>query len=128
MSKDITGVAGVSPLVKQESIVKNLQTMVDKGISFNVEQRAFLETVKEKIATTFDANNGTLLRLVRIQQADSTAARLGMESMMTTFLNGMYENTEYLKDVATSVKSSLEESMAMMSAVDAVGFEYQVQK
>jgi len=128
MSLDIAGSAGVSPLIRQETVVKNLQTMVDKGISFNVEQRAFLETLKEKIATTFDANNGTLLRLVRIQQADSTAARLGMESMMTTFLNGMFENTEYLKDVATSVKSSLEESMAMMSAVDAVGFEYQVQK
>jgi len=47
---------------------------------------------------------------------------------MTSFLNNMYENTEYLRNVATSVKSSLEEAMSLMSASEAVGFEYQVQK
>ena len=128
ISNDIIGIAGVSPLVKQSAIVANVETMVDAGIAYNVEQRAFLQTIKDKIATTFDANNGTLLRLVRIQQQDSTAARLGMESTMNSFLNNMYENTEYLKGVATSVKSSLEEAMSLMSATEAVDFEYQVQK
>lgn len=128
MSSDITAVAGISPLVKQSDIADNLQSMVTSGIAFNVEQRAFLQTIKSKIADTFDATNGTLLRLVRIQQQDSTASRLGMESALTAFLNNMYENTEYLKQVATSVKSGLEEAMSLMSAVDAVGFEYQVQK
>jgi len=128
ISNDIIGVAGVSPLVRQSDVVKNVGTMVDAGIAYNVEQRAFLQTIKDKIATTFDANNGTLLRLVRIQQQDSTAARLGMESAMNSFLNNMYENTEYLKGVATAVKSNLEEAMSLMSATDAVSFEYQVQK
>ena len=128
MSNDITAVAGISPLVKQSDIADNIQSMVTSGIAFNVEQRAFLQTIKSKIADTFDATNGTLLRLVRIQQQDSTASRLGMESALTAFLNNMYENTEYLKQVATSVKTGLEEAMSLMSAVDAVGFEYQVQK
>lgn len=128
MSRDITAVAGISPLVKQSDIANNIQSMVTSGIAFNVEQRAFLQTIKTKIADTFDATDGTLLRLIRIQQQDSTASRLGMESALTTFLNNMYENTEYLKQVATSVKSGLKEAMSLMSAVDAVGFEYQVQK
>lgn len=128
MSSDLTSVAGISPLVKQSDIASNIQSMVTSGIAFNVEQRAFLQTIKSKIADTFDATNGTLLRLVRVQQQDSTASRLGMESALTAFLNNMYENTEYLKQVATSVKSGLEEAMSLMSAVDAVGFEYQVQK
>ena len=128
MSRDITAVAGISPLVKQSDIANNIQSMVTSGIAFNVEQRAFLQTIKTKIADTFDATDGTLLRLIRIQQQDSTASRLGMESALTTFLNNMYENTEYLKQVATSVKSGLNEAMSLMSAVDAVGFEYQVQK
>jgi hypothetical protein len=51
-----------------------------------------------------------------------------MESTMNSFLNNMYENTEYLKGVATSVKSNLEEAMSLMSATEAVDFEYQVQK
>lgn len=127
-SNDYIGIAGVSPLVKQADIVNNLKSMVGQGIAFNVEQRAFLATVKNKIATTFDATNGTLLRLVRIQQADTTAARLGMESALTSFLNNMYETTEYMQEAARSVRSSLEEASALMSAEGAVEFEYQVQK
>lgn len=128
MSSRITGIAGVSPYIKQEDLANNVQAMVTSGIAFNIEQRAFLQTIKSKIADTFDATNGTLLRLIRIQQADSTAARLGMESSLTAFLNNMYENTEYLKQVSDGVKSSIEEAMSLMSAVDAVGFEYSVQK
>lgn len=128
MSSRITGIAGVSPYIKQEDLANNVQAMVTSGIAFNIEQRAFLQTIKSKIADTFDATNGTLLRLIRIQQADSTAARLGMESSLTAFLNNMYENTEYLKQVSDGVKASLEEAMSLMSAVDAVGFEYSVQK
>ena len=116
MSKDIVGVAGVSPFVKQENIVSNLETLVGKGISYNIEQRAFLMTVKDKIATTFDAADGTLLRLIRIQQADSTAGRLGMESALNAFLNEMYETSEYLTDLASTVRGSLDEVEALMGA------------
>ena len=128
MSKDITGIAGVSPFIKQEKIAENLKSMVGRGVAFNVEQRAFLQTIKEKIADTFDATNTSLLRLIRIQQADSTAARLGMESALTAFLNNMYETTEYMTDAMNSIKSSLLEAEALMGTKSAAAFEYQVQK
>lgn len=128
MQKDITNIAAISPLVRQEDTVKNIQSMIAAGISFNVEQRAFLATISDKIATTFNATDSTLLKLIKLQQADSTAARLGMESAMTAFLNNMYENTEYLRGVADSVRSSLAEAMSLMDATSSVGFEYQVQK
>ena len=41
MSTDIRNVAGVSPLIKQESVVSNLEKLVGQVISFDVEQRAF---------------------------------------------------------------------------------------
>ena len=128
MSTDIRNVAGISPLIKQESVVSNLEKLVGQGISFDVEQRAFLETIKDKIATTFEAADGTLLRLVRIQQQDTTAARLGMESALTSFLNNMYETTEYMQSVAKSVRTSLKEAEALMGSKSAAAFEYQVQK
>ena len=128
MSTDIRNVAGISPLIKQESVVSNLEKLVGQGISFDVEQRAFLETIKDKIATTFEAADGTLLRLVRIQQQDTTAARLGMESALTAFLNNMYETTEYMTDAAKSVRAQLAEAEALMGASSATEFEYQVQK
>jgi hypothetical protein len=128
MTADITGIAGVSPLVKQSTIAERVAAMVGQGIAFNVEQRAVLDVVKDKIATTFDAANGTLLRLVRIQQQDTTAGRLGMEAALNEFLNNMYETTEYMSTLATSVKGSLEEAMSLMNGENALSFEYQIQK
>ena len=128
ISTKITGIAGVSPFLKQSALAERVNTMVAQGIAFNVEQRAVLQELSGKIATTFDAANGTLLRLVRIQQQDTTAGRLGMESALTAFLNNMYQTTEYMSNVATSIKGSLEEAMSLMSGENALSFEYQVQK
>lgn len=128
MSDNITGNIAISPFLKQADAVNNLKTLVGKGIAFNVEQRAFLDTISEKIATTFEATDASLLKLVRIQQADTTAARLGMESALTAFLNNMYETTEYMTEAADSIRASIYEASALMDAEDATDFEYQVQK
>lgn len=128
MNSDVKYGLGVSAFYKQETVNENIKSMVGQGIAFNVEQRAFLQTISEKIATTFNATDGALLRLVRIQQADSTAARLGMESALTSFLNNMYETTEYMSNIASNIRSSIEEASALMGAQDAISFEYQVQK
>jgi hypothetical protein len=121
-------VGAVTPFFRQENFANNIRELVSKGISFDLKQRAFLMTIQEKIANTFNVADGTLLRLIRIQQEDSTAGRLGMESALNSFLNEMYETTEYLTDVAASVRGSLEEMEALMSGAAATEVEYQVQK
>ena len=128
ISNTISQNVGVSPFVQQKDVVGKLKDLVGQGISFNVEQRAFLETIKDKIATTFDVADGTLRKLVRIQQADSSAARLGMESALTSFLNNMYETTEYMQQAADSIRANIYEASALMDAEEATEFEYQVQK
>jgi len=128
INEDIKLYAGTSAIVKQSALAGRVQEFVGKGIAFNVEQRAILQELSGKIATTFDAANGTLLRLVRIQQQDTTAGRLGMESALTSFLNNMYQTTEYMNSIATSIKGSLEEAMSLMTGENALSFEYQVQK
>jgi len=127
-SKDITGLAGVSPLISQETFMNNISTMVSKGIAFNVEQRAAMETLKDKIATTFNSFDSSLIKLIRIQQADTTAGRLGMEAALNEFLNSMYSTTEYMTDAAANIRSSIYEASALMGATQATAFEFQVQK
>lgn len=119
---------GIQPYVKTTELMKNLDELVDKGVAWNVEERAFLQTISDKIATTFNAYDSTLLRIIRIQQADSTAGRLGMEAYMTRFLNSMFENTEYLTQTFDNVTSALFEATSLMSASVATEFEYQIQK
>ena len=128
LNRDMMSVGAVTPFFRQENFANNIRELVSKGISFDLKQRAFLMTIQEKIANTFNVADGTLLRLIRIQQEDSTAGRLGMESALNSFLNEMYETTEYLTDVAASVRGSLEEMEALMSGAAATEVEYQVQK
>ena len=117
-----------SPLINASELYANLSALVSEGISSNIEQRAFLQTVKNGIATTFDANDSTLRRLIRLQQYDSTAARLGLESSLTAFMNELVRNTEYLNSTFDSVASSLLEASSLLTAQQSAEFEYIVQK
>ena len=128
ISGRLQGIVGVSPLIKTQDLYKNVDTLVNKGISYNLEQRAFLETIAGKIATTFHVDNQNLLQLIRVQQSDTTAARLGLEAELNRYFNTMYENTEYLSDKFDDVSAQLYEATSQMSAASGVGFEYQVQK
>lgn len=121
-----------SPLISASNLYSNLNDLVNQGIVTNVAQRAFFATIKDGIATTFDATSESLNRIIRIQRNDSTAARLGMESYLTRFLNVYVENTEYLQSTFDNVASSLLEASAVLGRASGVGasleFEYVVQK
>lgn len=119
---------GITPYLKTQTLLENLNSLVESGIAFNLEQRAFLQTVSDKVATTFDAANASLLRIVRLQQADSTASRLGMEAYLTRFLNGMFQNTEYLSDSFDTVTEAIVDATSQLDVQRGVEFEYQIQK
>lgn len=127
LEKNLSKVA-YSPLLKSEDLYNNLSKLVADGIVSNVEQRAFLMTIKDNIATTFDANNASMRRIIRLQQEDSTASRLGMEAFLTRYMNQMVQNTEYLTSSFDNVQSALLEASSLMSMSGANEFEYQVQK
>ena len=118
----------ISPFVKQEEMLDSLATLIDQGISYNVEQRAFLDSVSDKIATTFDVANGTLLELIRIQQADSTQARLGMEAYLTSFLNASFQDTSYLNSTYDTITETLRDIESQLGREGGVELEYVVQK
>lgn len=128
LEKNLQSSVGVTGLFRTEDMLNNLQALVESGVAQNVEQRAFLNTLKDDIATTFDAANGTLLRLIRLQQRDSTAMRLGMEAYLTRFLNDLVANTEYLNQTYDNVENALTEAASLMSAESSASFEFVVQK
>ena len=128
MSWKVKGNLAINPFISLQKTYENLNSMIHSGIAYNVEYRAFLQTLSEKVAETFEANNETLLRIVRLQQADSTANRLALESTLTEFYNKMYEDSTYLQNTFDNVSSALLEASSVMSADDSVNFEYVVQK
>lgn len=128
MSEMIKNNIGITPYVKTQSMFENLNKLTALGIVYNLEQRAFLESIADNISTTFDATNSTLLRLVKLQQSDSTAARLGLETSVTQFLNRMYEDSSYLNDNFDTVAGALIEATSQMTNTATIQFEYIVQK
>lgn len=128
MENRLSAAVGVSPYFRTESMLTNLSNLINEGISSNVEQRAFLQTASENIANTFDVANSALLRIIRLQQQDSSAARLGMEAYLTRFLNSMVDNTEYLNRTFDSVQEALVEASSQMSVESSTELEYVIQK
>lgn len=124
----ISGKLFGSPYVKQTEVLEKLNELVSAGISYNVEQRAFLASMTDKMVTTFDAANGTLLRIIRLQQADSTVARMGMESVLNKYLNATYQDTSYLTDLYDNIETSLVDAISQLGRDAGVEFEYVVQK
>lgn len=117
-----------SSVVTYGDVMKNLSELVGQGVAENVAQRAFLATVSDKIATTFDAFDSNLLRIIRLQQQDTTASRLGMEAELTQLFNYYFGDTSYLSQGFDNVTAALTDLSSQLSATFSVEFEYIVQK
>lgn len=125
----VSDTIGFSHIVSQQKVVEKMVQLVDSGVAYNLELRAFLAETSENIAHTFNAFDSNLLRLVRIQQSDSTAARLGLEAVLTKQFNEWFEDTGYLaQEVSDSIFESILDATATMSREDSLAFEYTVQK
>lgn len=128
LSKLVRKNLSTSPYVKQQEMLSNLDSLISQGISYNVEQRAFLATITNKIVTTFNALDTTLLRMVRLQQQDTTQARMGMEAYLTRYLNSTYEDTSYLNNLYDTVTESLFEASSQLNRDQSIELEYVIQK
>lgn len=128
MQKDITKTLGASRYVSQQKMIDNLYKLTESGIAFNLEYRAWLETVSDRMVTTFDSLDTTLTRLVRLQQADISNASLGSEAILTKFLNSNFKDTSYLNSLYDSVASILIDSTSQQSATNSIGYQFAIQK
>lgn len=125
---DVKTNLAASPYLKQETMLNNLNELIQAGVNYNIEQRAFLQSMTDKVVTTFDAFDSNLLNLIRLQQSDSTAARMGMEASLTKSLNLMFKDTSYLSNGYDSVSKALFDTITQLGRDEGLAFEYVVQK
>lgn len=111
-----------STLVKQTDYLNTIARLTNQGIVDNVEQRALLETIKDKTVSSFDAMDGSLLRLIRIMQNDITAESFGLEAALKTTLNGVFNDSQYLNAMYDTITGAITEAMSTMTTDDSLGF------
>lgn len=127
ISERVMSQIGMSPFVLQEEVLKNVAKMAKDGIIYNVEQRAFIETIKDNILTSFNTNSDSLLRLIKIQQEDTTAMRLGLASTIRTSLNAEFNDSTYMKNLYDTISGAILEANSLMPADESAEFEFAVQ-
>lgn len=128
ITDDVQSTVGASRFVSQKELLQNVAKLTENGIAYNIEQRAMLATLSDKMVTTFDVLDNTLQRMIRIQQADLTMSQLGSEAQLTKFLNSQFEDTSYLNTMYDSVLAALTDSISSMDKNNATSFTYAVQK
>lgn len=119
---------GISGITSQKEVLANIKKLVDSGVAYDLEARAYLATMSEDIANSFDAFSADLARMIRLQQADITASRLGMEAALLTFFNENFKDSSYLTDAADQVTSAIFDASAQLSRDESLAFEYMTQK
>lgn len=128
IENNIKNAIGSNPYVKLQAVMDNVVKATEAGIANNIEQRAFLETISDSIASTFDAFDSNLMRVIRLQQSDTTAARLGLEAGLTSFLNENFKDNSYLNSAFDTVSQNLLETTSQLTADQGVAVEYAIQK
>ena len=128
MTDDVQKQVGASRFVSQKEVLQNVAKLTEQGVAYNIEQRALLASLSDKMVTTFDVLDTTLQRLIRVQQADLTMSQLGSEAKLTKFLNSQFEDTSFLNQMYDSVLAALTDSISSMDKNNATSFSYAVEK
>lgn len=128
LTDDVQKQVGASRFVSQKEVLQNVARLTEQGVAYNIEQRALLASLSDKMVTTFDVLDVTLQRLIRVQQADLTMSQLGSEAKLTKFLNSQFEDTSFLNQMYDNVLAALTDSIASMDKNNATAFSYAVEK
>lgn len=128
LSYNVRNIFTASRFVDQQKLLNNIANLVQQGIGYNIEDRAYLETIKDKVVSTFDILDVNLNRIIRLQQTDLTRSQMGLEAQLTQFLNTNFQDTSYLNGLYDSVTGTLLDATSQMNATDTTGYLYNVQK
>lgn len=127
MADDIaTSVIG-SRFVKQTEVLTQIASLAEAGTAYNLEERAIVESLANKITPTFSSIDGSLLQLIRIAQNDVTMAQLGVETQLKRLLNNSFQDTQYLRNLYDSVTGDLLDAVSTKNANQTTAFNSTVQ-
>ena len=128
LSYEIRNVFTNSRYVNQQTMLENLSKLVEAGVGYNLEDRAYLATIMKRTVETFDVLDASLNRMIRLQQADLTRPQMGLEAYLTQGLNAVFQDTSYLSNMYDTVTSALVEATSQMAYNETTSYLYNVQK
>ena len=128
LTYDVRNIFTNSRYINQQRLLENLSRVVETGVGYNIEDRAYLMTIADRTVKTFDVLDANLSRMIRLQQTDLTRPQMGMEAYLTKGLNALFQDTSYLNGMYDSVTSALMDATSQMSYDQTTSYLYNVQK
>lgn len=113
---------GLNRFVKQTEYLSQIANLTTRGIAFNVEQRALLETIKDKTISSFSSMEGSLLRLIRLKQQDVTAQQFGLEVALRNTLNKVFKDSTYLQDMYDAISGAITDAVLISGKGDIIEY------
>ena len=126
--QNLTDAIGSTGLAKMSDVLSQMNALTSDGLVANVEEHAFLNSIKDGISSVFDSANGTLVRLIKLQGEDSTVNRLVMQASLKEYLNETYQNSQYLYNQFDTVSGNLLEATSLLTSTLSSSLEATVQK
>lgn len=117
-----------SRYINQQEMLKNLNSLVEAGIGYNLEDRAYLMTIADRTVSTFNLLDASLNRMIRLQQADLSRPQMGAEAELTQFLNMNFQDTSYLSSMYDTAAAALIDATSQMAREETTGYLFNVQK
>lgn len=117
---------GLNRFVKQTDYLTQVAKLTQSGIAFNVEERAMLATLGEKLLNTFDAQDSTITRLTRYMGKDVTSAQYGVEYTLRNTLNKVFGDHSFLNNLYDNVISTIQDAALAVEGRDITPFNSSV--
>lgn len=118
---------GISTLVKQEDLLKEVTNLTRDGISTDLESIAILSTIRDKTVASFNATDGNLRRLIRLNQnlGNLTAKQFGLAAVLRTELNAAFGDSSYIGKMFQQLTGTLIDAVsanALKGSTDSTNF------
>lgn len=123
---DVENAIGFSRLVKQTDYLNQIADLTNQGLVTDIEQRALLQTIKDRTLTSFDVANAGLTRLVRLGEQNSVN-QFGVELQLRRLLNSpVFGDASYLTGLFDSVTNAVLDA-SISTASDLTNFNSTIQ-
>ena len=107
ITADVDSSIGISRLVNQTDYLRQIADLSNSGLINDIEQRALLETIKDRTLTSFNVRDAALTRLIRLGEQDSIH-QFGVELQLKRLLNKkIFGDASYLQGLFDSVTGAI---------------------
>ena len=100
---------GLSSLIKQETLLGNISSLVTQGITSDIESLGILTSIRDKTVASFDVTNSDLRRLIKLnqQKGNLTAKQFGLADALKETFNATFGDSSFINDMFQSITGTV---------------------